>query len=77
MFYNSEDMSKFKHQTPLQKYQLQVLTDSVRNYVKMIELPDGCRHRKCVLVFTGDRFRATDIQVRFVRIKKNDDGIII
>ena len=66
-------MAKLKHTTPLQKYQLQVLTDAVRNYVKMIELPDGCRHRKTTLVFVGDRFKAADIQVRYVKTKKDED----
>lgn len=68
--FNLENMADFKHTTNLEKYQLQVLTDAVRNYVKMIELPDGCRHRKCVLVFTGDRFQPKDIQVKFIKIKK-------
>ena len=63
-------MADFKNRTPLEKYQLQVLTDSVRNYVKMIELPNESRHRKTILTFVGDRFRAVDIQVRFVRNRK-------
>lgn len=63
-------MADFKNKTPLEKYQLQVLTDSVRNYVKMIELPNESRHRKTTLTFVGDRFRAVDIQVRFVRNRK-------
>lgn len=65
-------MAEFKNNTPLEKHQLQTLTDAVRDYVQMIELPEGCRHRKCVLVFTGDRFRAIDIQVKFVRQRKKD-----
>ena len=60
----------FKRSTPLQKYQLQVLTEAVRTYVKLIELPQGTRNRKCVLTFTGDRFHPIDIKVNFVRVKK-------
>lgn len=65
-------MVAFKNNTPLQKYQLQVLTDCVRNYVRMVELPDGCRLRKVNLEFTGDRLKPSDIQVKFVRIRKED-----
>ena len=65
-------MAEFKTNTPLQKYQLQVLTEAVRAYVKLIELPNGCRHRKCVLTFTGDRFKATDIQVRYIKPKAHE-----
>jgi hypothetical protein len=65
-------MADFKHTTPLEKYQLQVLTDAVRNYMKMVELPEGSRHKKSVLTFIGDRFRADSIQVSFVRTKKED-----
>ena len=65
-------MADFKHTSTLEKYQLQILTEAVKNYIKMIELPEGCRHRKCVLVFTGDRFKATDIQVKFVKSSQND-----
>jgi len=60
-------MAEFKRTTPLEKYKLQVLTDAVREYIKVIELPDGVRHRKCVLTFTGDRFHPVDIKVTFVR----------
>ena len=62
----------FKYNTPLQKYQLNVLTEAVRTYVKLIELPQGARHRKCILTFTGDRFRPIDIKVNFVKGKKNE-----
>ena len=65
-------MAKFKHTTQLEKYQLQVLTDAVRNYVRMVELPEGSRHKKCVLTFVGERFRAESIQVSFVQSKKED-----
>lgn len=67
-------MAEFKHSTQLEKHQLQVLTDAVRDYVKMIELPDGCRHRKTTLLFVGDRFKAKDIQVRFVSKKMKNNG---
>ena len=65
-------MVAFKNNTHLQKYQLQVLTDCVRNYVKMVELPDGCRLRKVYLEFTGDRYKPTNIQVKYVKIRKED-----
>lgn len=65
-------MAEFKNTTALQKYQLQILTEAVRTYVKLIELPSGCRHRKCVLTFTGDRFKATDIKINFVRPKAHE-----
>ena len=63
-------MANFKNTTQLEKYQLQALTDAVRNYVQMVEkLPEGSRLRKVKLEFTGARFKPTDIQVRFVRSK--------
>lgn len=65
-------MAAFKNNTPMQKYQLQVLIECVRNYVRMVELPEGCRLRKVCLEFTGDRLKPTDIKVKFVRIRKED-----
>ena len=64
-------MAEFKHNTPLQKYKLQVLTDAVRDYIRLIELPHGARHKRCVLTFTGDRFHPVDIRVHFIR-KSNE-----
>ena len=66
-------MAEFKHNTPLQKYKLQVLTDAVRDYIRLIEVPDGKRHKKCVLTFTGSRFRPVDIQVYFVSKSKHNE----
>ena len=59
-------MGEYKNTTTLEKYKLQVLTDAVRDYVKLIELPHGARHRRCVLTFKGTRFCPVDIQVHFV-----------
>ena len=66
-------MAEFKHTTELEKYKLQVLTDAVRDYITLIELPDGARHRRCVLTFSGSRFRPTNIEVHFVRKSNNNE----
>lgn len=66
-------MTAFKRKTPLQKERLQVLTDAVREYLKVIELPFGSRHRKTTLIFTGDRFQPVDIQCRFVWPKEKEE----
>ena len=66
----SNDMADFKYTTHLEKYALQVLSEAVRTYIRLVELPQGARHRKCVLTFTGDRFRPVDIRVHFVKPKR-------
>ena len=63
-------MAEFKRRTPLQRERLQVLTDAVKEYLKVIELPLGSRHRKTTLTFTGDRFRPLDIQCGFIYPKE-------
>lgn len=66
-------MAEFKHTTELEKYKLQALTDAVRDYITLIELPCGARHRRCILTFTGDSFRPVDIKVNFVRKSNNNE----
>ena len=43
--------------------------DAVREYLKVIEIPQGSRHRKTTLVFVGDRFKPVDIVCRYVTPK--------
>jgi hypothetical protein len=66
-------MAEFKHTTELERYKLQVLTDAVRDYIRLIELPCGARHRRCILTFTGDRLRPVDIKVNFVSKSKHNE----
>lgn len=62
-------MAEFKRETPLQKERLQVLVEAVREYLKVVEMPYGARHRKTTLVFSGDRFKPVDIVCRYVTPK--------
>lgn len=67
-------MAEFKRDTPLQRERLQVLTDAVKEYLKVVEIPIGSRHRKTTLTFTGDRFKPTSIECRYITPKyKADD----
>lgn len=65
-------MAEFKRQTQLQKYQLQRLNEVVADYLKLVELPKGSRHRKTTLIFTGDRFKPFGIDCRFVAPKQDN-----
>lgn len=62
-------MAEFKRETPLQKERLQVLVEAVREYLKVVEMPYGARHRKTTLVFSGDRYKPVDIVCRYVTPK--------
>lgn len=63
-------MTGFKNETHLQKYELNKLTEAVAEYLRMIELPKGSRHRKTLMVFRGDRFRPSEIKVGYVTPRK-------
>ena len=63
-------MAEFKRETLLQKERLQVLTEAVREYLQVIEIPYGSRHRRTTLTFVGDRFKPVDIKCRFVTPRK-------
>lgn len=65
-------MADFKRDTKLQRERLQVLTDAIREYLQVVEIPYGSRHRKTTLTFVGDRFRPTDIVCRYVTPKIKD-----
>lgn len=62
-------MALFKRETPLQKERLQVLTEAIKDYLQVIEIPYGGRHRKTTLVFSGDRYKPVDIVCRYVTPK--------
>lgn len=67
-------MAEFKRDTPLQRERLQVLTDAVREYLQVVEIPFGSsRHRKTTLTFTGDRFKPTSIECRYITPKQKTD----
>lgn len=72
-------MDDFKRVTPLQKVALDKLTDAVREYLRMVEIPKGCRHRKTTFVFIGDRFKPVGIDSHYVKPKKDcgEDGEFI
>lgn len=56
----------FKRDTALQKMMLQKLIDAVREYLEVVEKPEGGRHRKTTFCFVGDRYKPLTIQTRFV-----------
>lgn len=56
---------------------LNKLTNAVREHLKTIEIPNGCRHRKTTLVFVGDRFRPSGIDCHIVKTKMDGDGEFI
>lgn len=58
--------------TPLQRYQLDRLTECLRDYLKTI-MPDGTRHRKTTILVIGDRFKVDDVSCRFVTPKQKDE----
>lgn len=60
----------FLRDTEFEKMMLDKLNQAVRDYVEAIHKPLNTRHRKTIMVFTGDRFKPTDIITRFVNIKK-------
>lgn len=71
-------MDNFKRDTPLQKMALGRLTDAVKEYLKLVEIPKGSRHRKTTLVFIGDRFKPDGIDCHYVKPKIDDsDGEFI
>ena len=63
---------KFKYCTQLQKEMLTRLTNAVREYLEVVEKPQGGRHRRTTLIFVGDRYKVEAINSRFVVPKKND-----
>ena len=62
-------MAEFKRETPLQKERLQVLTEAIKDYLQVIEMPYGARHRKTTLIISGDRYRPISIECRYVTPK--------
>ena len=64
---------EFLRETDLEKYMLNKLTEVVREYVETVYKPLNSRHRKTVLVFTGDRYKPVDIITRFVNDKSKHD----
>lgn len=70
-------MGSFKRNTQLQKMALDKLTEAVREYLKVIEIPEGARHRKTTFVFVGDRYKPVEIDCHFVRPKNKGDGAFI
>lgn len=70
-------MEEFKRETPLQKMALEKLTDAVREYLKVVEIPTGSIHRKTTLVFVGDRFKPVGIDCHIVKTKKQQDEAYI
>ena len=66
---------EFLRETELEKYMLNKLTEVVKEYVETVYKPIDSRHRKTVMVFTGDRYRPIDIITRFVSIKNKTDDL--
>lgn len=62
---------EFQRETEFEKMMLDRLNQAVREYVEAICKPLNSRHRKTIMVFTGDRYKPTDIITRFVNVKKN------
>ena len=63
---------EFQRDTEFEKMMLDRLNQAVREYVEAICKPPNSRHRKTVMVFTGDRYKPVDIITRFVNIKQKD-----
>lgn len=61
---------EFQRDTEFEKMMLDRLNQAVREYVEAIYKPLNSRHRKTVMVFTGDRYKPVDIITRFVNVKK-------
>lgn len=61
---------EFLRETEFEKMMLNKLNEAVREYVEAVCRPLNSRHRKTILVFTGDRYKPTDIITRFVNVKK-------
>ncbi len=66
---------EFLRETELEKYMLNKLTEVVREYIETVYKPIDSRHRKTVMVFTGDRYRPIDIITRFVNVKNKTDDL--
>lgn len=67
---------EFLRETELEKYMLNKLNEVVREYIETVYKPLESRHRKTIMVFTGDRYKPVDIITRFVNVKpkSNDMG---
>lgn len=63
---------EFQRDTEFEKMMLDRLNQAVREYVEAVYKPLNTRHRKTVMVFTGDRYKPVDIITRFVNIKQKD-----
>lgn len=61
---------EFLRETELEKYMLNKLNEVVREYVETIYKPLKSRHRKTIMVFTGDNYKPVDIITRFVGDKR-------
>lgn len=61
---------EFQRDTEFERMMLDRLNQAVRDYVEAIYKPLDSRHRKTVMVFTGDRYKPVDIITRFVNVKK-------
>lgn len=70
-------MDYFKRETPLQKMALAKLNEAVKEYLKLIEIPKGCRHRHTTFTFVGDRFEPVWIDCHVVKLKKQQSGTYI
>ena len=66
---------EFLRETELEKYMLNKLTEVVREYIETVYKPIDSRHRKTVMVFTGDRYRPIDITTRSVNVKNKTDDL--
>lgn len=59
----------FKRETALQRMALHNLNEAIKEYLRLVVLPYGVRHRKTTMVFTGDRFKPVSIVCRYVTPK--------
>lgn len=61
---------EFLRETEFEKMMLNKLNEAVREYVEAVCKPINSRHRKTIMVFTGDRYKPVDIITRFVSVRK-------
>lgn len=63
---------EFLRETEFEKMMLNKLNEAVREYLEAVCKPINSRHRKTILVFTGDRYKPVDIITRFVNVKSKN-----
>lgn len=62
-------MEAFKRDTRLQKWALQELNKAVKDYLQLVCIPQGYKHYKTVLEFSGRSFKPSGIDCHITQVE--------